>query len=94
MALTAGGVRLYDWSVAQLLRARRRDDPVVAVCLDNCAWRRFDDFRDGVWQGRSPAEAFEQSRYYLGEPARGAAVKQPPGASPDRLLHDRRRRPT
>lgn len=67
LALTVAGERLQFASVALLLRASRRADPVVAVCLDNCAWRHFDDFRDGVWRGMAALEAFEQSRFYVGD---------------------------
>lgn len=67
LSLTAGGQRLRFTTVAQLLRSPRRNDPIVAVCLDNCAWRRFDEFRHGMWEGLSALEAFDRSGFYLGE---------------------------
>ena len=66
LALTEAGHRLHFASVAHMLRSTRRADRLVAVCLDNCAWREFDPFRDGVWHGLAPLDAFDKSPFYVG----------------------------
>jgi hypothetical protein len=87
LALTVAGERLQFASVATLLRASRRADRVVAVCLDNCAWRDFADFRDGVWRGMPALAAFEQSRFYVGDEGavRLTCARPGSGALPQRV---------
>ena len=73
-AMTADGTRHTFETTALLLRWSARTADVVAICLDSCAWREFQDYKALVNAGMQPTEAFERTPLFEGVRPQGSRM--------------------